>query len=46
MGKMILTNTKTNCSKVIKVGDFSPDDLWEIYVFYTNHKDYTVITKF
>ena len=43
---MKIINLKTRLFKIINLADFTPENLYEIYIFYSNHKNFTVLTKF
>ena len=43
---MLITNIKTRLGKKISIQDFTPEELYKIYMFYSRHKDFIVVTKF
>jgi len=43
---MKIINLKTRLFKIINLADFTPENLYKIYMFYSRHKDFIVVTKF
>ena len=43
---MLITNIRTGLSKIVNLENYTSEELFKIYKFYHNNKDFAVLTKF